>query len=70
MFNETFWNKILSLDSEVLLSFLNNDILKLDFFQTNILINLKNYSCIKLDDGLIGNLENEFELKQIIESQN
>ena len=35
MFNETFWNKILSLDSEVLLSFLNNDILKLDFFQTN-----------------------------------
>ena len=66
-----FENKILSLDGEALLSFLINDILKLDFFQTNNFDKLKkSYSCIKLDDGLIGNLENEFELKQIIKSQN
>ncbi len=66
-----FEHKILSLDGEALLSFLINDILKLDFFQTNNFDKLKkSYSCIKLDDGLIGNLENEFELKQIIESQN
>ena len=30
-----FEHKILSLDGEALLSFLINDILKLDFFQTN-----------------------------------
>ena len=66
-----FEHKILSLDGEALLSFLINDILKLDFFQTNNFDKLKkSYSCIKSDDGLIGNLENEFELKQIIENQN
>ena len=58
-------NKILSLDGEMLLSFLINDILKLDFFQTNNYEKLRKiYSVIKLENGLIENLENEYELKQ------
>ena len=64
-----FEHKILSLDGEALLSFLINDILKLDFFQTNNYEKLRKiYSVIKLDHGLISNLENEFELKQKIKS--
>ena len=68
MFNETFWNKILTLNGESLLSFLINDMLKLDFFQTNNYDKLRKiYSSFKLENGLIGNLENEFDLKQKIE---
>ena len=63
-----FENKILSLNGEALLSFLINDILKLDFFQTNNYDRLRKiYSSFKLENGLIGNLENEFDLKQKIE---
>ena len=63
-----FENKILSLNGEMLLSFLINDILKLDFFQTNNYEKLRKiYSVIKLENGLIENLENEYELKQKIQ---
>ena len=63
-----FENKILTLNGEALLSFLINDILKLDFFQTNNYDRLRKiYSSFKLENGLIGNLENEFDLKQKIE---
>ena len=63
-----FENKILTLNGESLLSFLINDMLKLDFFQTNNYDKLRKiYSSFKLENGLIGNLENEYELKQKIE---
>ena len=63
-----FENKILSLNGEMLLSFLINDILKLDFFQTNNYEKLRKiYSVIKLENGLIENLENEYELKQKVQ---
>ncbi len=65
-----FENKILSLDGEALLSFLINDILKLDFFQTNNFDRLKKiYSSFKLEKGLIENLECEYDLRQKIQDK-
>ena len=53
-----------------ILSFLINDILKLDFFQTNNFDRLKKiYSSFKLEKGLIENLECEYDLRQKIQDK-
>ena len=56
--------KILSCDLEELLHFLINDILKYDFFQNENYDNLRNiYEKLKIENGLIENIEREYELK-------
>ena len=56
--------KILSCDLDELLHFLINDILKFDFFQNDNYDNLRNiYEKLKIENALIENIENEYELK-------
>ena len=57
--------KILSCDLEELLHFLINDVLKYDFFQNENYDNLRNiYEKLKIENALIENIENEYELKE------
>ena len=56
--------KILSCDLEELLHFLINDILKYDFFQNENYDNLRKlYEKLKIENALIENIENEYNLK-------
>ena len=56
--------KILSCDLDELLHFLINDILKYDFFQNENYDNLRNiYEKLKIENALIENIENEYNLK-------
>ena len=58
--------KILSCDLDELLHFLINDILKFDFFQNENYDNLRNiYERLKIENALIENIENEYELKDL-----
>ena len=59
--------KILSSDLDDLLHFLINDILKFDFFQNENYDNLRNiYENLKIENALIENIENEYNLKNCI----
>ena len=59
-----FEMKILSCDLEELLHFLINDVLKYDFFQNENYDNLRNiYEKLKIENALIENIENEYDLK-------
>ena len=56
--------RILSCDLDDLLHFLINDILKYDFFQNENYDNLRNiYEKLKIENALIENIENEYNLK-------
>ena len=56
--------KILSYDYEELLHFLINNVLKYDFFQNENYDNLRNiYENLKIENALIENIENEYNLK-------
>ena len=56
--------KILSCDLDELLHFLINDILKYEFFQNENYDNLRNiYEKLKIENALIENIENEYDLK-------
>ena len=56
--------KILSCDLDELLHFLINDILKFEFFQNENYDNLRNiYEKLKIENALIENIENEYNLK-------
>ena len=56
--------KILSFDLDELLHFLINDILKYEFFQNENYDNLRNiYEKLKIENALIENIENEYNLK-------
>ena len=58
--------RILSCDLDELLHFLINDILKYDFFQNENYDNLRNiYEKLKIENALIENIENEYNLKKI-----
>ena len=60
-----FENKILGLKYDELLHFLVNDILKYDFFQNNNYDKLKKiYYSLKIESGLIENIEKEFEINE------
>ena len=60
-----FETKILSSDLEELLHFLINDILKHDFFQNENYDNLRKiYEKLKIENALIENIENEYDLKE------
>ena len=57
--------KILSCDLDELLHFLINDILKFEFFQNENYDNLRNiYEKLKIENALIENIENEYNLKE------
>ena len=57
--------RILSCDLEELLHFLINDVLKYDFFQNDNYDNLRNiYEKLKIENALIENIENEYNLKE------
>ena len=56
--------KIMSLNSEKLLSFLNNDIIKESFFENENFDNfMKEFNNFKIDEELIKSIEKEFDIK-------
>ena len=60
-----FENKILGLKYDELLHFLVNDILKYDFFQNNNYEKLRKiYFSLKIESGLIENIEKEYEINE------
>ena len=63
-----FERKILILDTDELLHFLINDIINYDFFKNSNYDRLRNiYDNLQIEDGLIENIENEYEIKKSIE---
>ena len=59
-----FERKILILDTDELLHFLINDIINYDFFKNSNYDRLRNiYDNLHIENGLIENIENEYEIK-------
>ena len=66
-----FERKILNMDTDELLHFLINDIINYDFFKNENYNGLRNiYDNLQIENGLIENIENEYEIKNIILSEN
>ena len=66
-----FEKKILNMDTDELLHFLINDIINYDFFKNENYNGLRNiYDNLQIENGLIENIENEYEIKNIILSEN
>ena len=62
-----FERKILMLDMDELLHFLINDIINYDFFKNSNYERLRNiYDNLKIENGLIENIENEYDIKNSI----
>ncbi len=59
-----FEKKILNMDTDELLHFLINDIINYDFFKNANYEGLRNiYDNLQIENGLIENIENEYEIK-------
>ena len=57
--------QLLDIKSEELLQFLVNDLIRTSFFQNENYNTLMYINCnLEIEDGLIKNIENEYELKQ------
>ena len=66
-----FERKILILDTDELLHFLINDIINYDFFKNSNYDRLRNiYDNLQIENGLIENIENEYEIKNSIIGDN
>ena len=66
-----FERKILMLDMDELLHFLINDIINYDFFKNSNYERLRNiYDNLKIENGLIENIENEYDIKNSITTIN
>ena len=66
-----FEKKILNMDTDELLHFLINDIINYDFFKNENYDGLRNiYDNLQIENGLIENIENEYEIKNIILYEN
>ena len=62
-----FERKILMLDTDELLHFLINDIINYDFFKNSNYERLRNiYDNLRIENGLIENIENEYDIKNSI----
>ena len=62
-----FEKKILNMDMDELLHFLINDIVNYDFFKNANYYGLRNiYDNLQIENGLIENIENEYEIKTTI----
>ena len=62
-----FERKILLLDTDELLHFLINDIINYDFFKNSNYDRLRNiYDNLQIENGLIENIENEYEINKSI----
>ena len=62
-----FEEKILNMDTDELLHFLINDIINYDFFKNANYDRLRNiYDNLQIENGLIENIENEYEIKNTI----
>ena len=63
-----FEKKILFMDTDELLHFLINDIINYDFFKNANYYDLRNiYDNLQIENGLIENIENEYEIKNSFE---
>ena len=63
--------KILNMDTDELLHFLINDIINYDFFKKANYERLRIiYDNLQIENGLIENIENEFEIKNSISDNN
>ena len=59
------------LDMDELLHFLINDIINYDFFKNSNYERLRNiYDNLKIENGLIENIENEYDIKKSITTIN
>ena len=66
-----FEKKILNMDTDELLHFLINDIINYDFFKNANYDGLRNiYDNLQIENGLIENIENEYEIKNTIFENN
>ena len=63
--------KILNMDTDELLHFLINDIINYDFFKNENYDGLRNiFDNLQIENGLIENIENEYEINNLIISDN
>ena len=66
-----FEKKILFMDTDELLHFLINDIINYDFFKNENYDGLRNiYDNLQIENGLIENIENEYEIKMNLDKNN
>ena len=66
-----FEKKILNMDTDELLHFLINDIINYDFFKNENYEGLRIiYDNLQIENGLLENIENEYEIKNIIIENN
>ena len=66
-----FEKKILNMDTDELLHFLINDIINYDFFKNENYNGLRSiYDNLQIENGLIENIENEYEIKMDLDNNN